>query len=129
MEITGKIKVLNETQTIGASGFRKREVVIATNEQYPQTILIEFVQDKCDLLNNYTVNDEVTIAINLRGKEWISPEGQTKYFNSVNGWKIQNNNEPNSKISTSNPISDVWNNNEEFLDSSDSESSLDKLPF
>ena len=53
MEITGIIKVLNEIQTIGASGFRKREVVVITNEQYPQPILIEFVQDKCDLLDNF----------------------------------------------------------------------------
>jgi phosphoglucomutase len=89
MEVSGKIKVINETQTFGTSGFRKREVVITTNEQYVQSLLIEFTQDKCDLLNNYKVGDEVTIAVNLRGKEWLNPEGKKKYFNSINGWKIQ----------------------------------------
>ncbi len=65
MEITGKIKVLNETQTIGSNGFQKREVVITTEEQYPQHILLEFIQDKCELLNNYAVGQDVKINLNL----------------------------------------------------------------
>lgn len=89
MEIIGKIKVLNETQTIGDKGFRKREVVITTEEQYPQHILIEFIQDKCDLLNEYTIGQEVKISLNIRGREWISPEGVTKYFNAIQGWRIE----------------------------------------
>lgn len=88
-EITGKFKVINETKTFGASGFRKRETVVTTNEQYPQSILIEFVQDKCDLLDTYKVGQEVKISYNLRGKEWINPEGETKYFNSIQGWRIE----------------------------------------
>ena len=55
MEITGKIKVLKETQSIGDNGFRKREVVITTEKQYPQHILVEFIQDKCDLLESFVV--------------------------------------------------------------------------
>ena len=55
MEVTGKIKWIDETKTYGNNGFRKREVVITTEEQYPQQILIEFIQDKCELLNNYQV--------------------------------------------------------------------------
>lgn len=93
MEISGKIKILKETQTIGASGFRKREVVILTNEQYPQTLLIEFVQDKCELLNNFITNDSVNIALNLRGKEWQAPSGEIKYFNTLQGWRISKMNE------------------------------------
>ena len=59
MEVAGKIKWLDETKTYGGNGFRKREVVVTTEEQYPQHILVEFVQDKCDLLNNYQVGDQV----------------------------------------------------------------------
>jgi hypothetical protein len=88
MEISGKIKKINETQTFGNNGFQKRELVVVTNEQYPQMLLIEFVQDKCDLLNSYNVDDEVTISINLRGREWINPEGKAKYFNTIQGWRI-----------------------------------------
>ena len=89
MEVTGKIKLISETQTFGASGFRKRELVITTNEQYPQMLMVEFVQDKCDMLNSYAVGQDVKVAINLRGREWINPEGVAKYFNSIVGWRIE----------------------------------------
>ena len=52
MEVQGKIKLIGETQEFGSNGFRKREVVVTTAEQYPQSIMVEFVQDKTDLLNN-----------------------------------------------------------------------------
>ncbi len=89
MEVIGKIKLINEAQTFGASGFRKRELVVTTDEQYPQMIMIEFVQDKCDILNSYAVGQDVKVSINLRGREWINPEGVAKYFNSVQGWRIE----------------------------------------
>ncbi|WP_075342543.1 DUF3127 domain-containing protein [Tenacibaculum agarivorans] len=90
MEVIGKIKIINETQTFGSNGFRKRELVITTDEQYPQMILIEFIQDKCDLLNSFQVGQDVKVSINLRGREWINPEGVAKYFNSIQGWRIEN---------------------------------------
>ena len=75
---------------MGSNGFRKRELVVTTEEQYPQHILVEFVQDKTDLLNNYQVGQQVKININLRGREWVNPQGETKYFNSIQGWRIEN---------------------------------------
>lgn len=90
MEIQGKIKMIDETKTYGNNGFRKREVVITTEEQYPQHILVEFVQDKTDLLNTYQVGQQVKVSINLRGREWVNPQGETKYFNSIQGWRIEN---------------------------------------
>jgi len=89
MEIKGKIKIISETQTFGERGFRKRELVLTTSEEYPQMLMIEFVQDKCDLLDNYSVGSDVNISINLRGREWINDEGVAKYFNSIQGWRIQ----------------------------------------
>ncbi len=90
MEIQGRIKMIDETKTYGNNGFRKREVVLTTEEQYPQHILVEFVQDKTDLLNSYQVGQMVKISINLRGREWVNPQGETKYFNSIQGWRIEN---------------------------------------
>ncbi len=89
MEVSGKIKWLDETKTYGNNGFRKREVVITTEEQYPQHILVEFVQDKCDLLNAFQMGQKVKIGINLKGREWVNPQGETKYFNSIQGWRIE----------------------------------------
>ena len=88
MEVTGKIKLINDVQQISAS-FKKRELVVTTEEQYPQMIMIEFTQDKCDLLNNYNVGEPVKVSINLRGREWINPQGEAKYFNSIQGWRIE----------------------------------------
>ena len=89
MEVIGKVKLIGEVQTFGTSGFRKRELVVTTDEQYPQMIMIEFVQDKTDLLNNYKVGQDVKVSINLRGREWINPEGVAKYFNAIQGWRIE----------------------------------------
>tara|TARA_R110002051_G_C8769409_1_gene503376 strand:+ start:38453 stop:38794 length:342 start_codon:yes stop_codon:yes gene_type:complete len=89
MELQGKIKNIGETATFGTSGFRKRELVVTTDEQYPQPIMIEFVQDKCDVLNSYAVGQDVKVGINIRGREWINPEGVAKYFNSIQGWRIE----------------------------------------
>ena len=89
MIVEGKIKVIGEEQTFGSNGFRKRELVVVTSEQYPQSIMIEFVQDKCDLLNSCNVGQDVKISINLRGREWTNPQGEVKYFNTIQGWRIE----------------------------------------
>ena len=88
MEVTGRVKVINPVQQISAT-FKKRELVVTTEEQYPQHIMIEFTQDKTDLLNNYTQGEQVKVSINLRGREWVNPQGETKYFNSIQGWRIE----------------------------------------
>ena len=90
MEVQGKIKLIGETQTFGANGFRKRELVVTTEEQYPQHIMVEFVQDKSDLLESYKVGQNVKIGVNIKGREWVNPQGETKYFNSIQGWRIEN---------------------------------------
>ncbi len=64
-------------------------MVVTTEEQYPQHILVEFVQDKCDLLNTFQVGQQVKVSINLRGREWVNPQGETKYFNSIQGWRVE----------------------------------------
>lgn len=90
MELQGRIKLIDETKTFGNNGFRKREVVVTTEEQYPQHIMVEFIQDKCDLLDAYRPGQQVKVSINLRGREWTNPQGETKYFNSIQGWRIEN---------------------------------------
>ncbi|MGA9213635.1 DUF3127 domain-containing protein [Kaistella sp.] len=89
MELQGTVKKITEVQTF-ASGFQKREMVITTEEQYPQPINIEFLQEKGDLLNALKEGDKVKVSINIRGREWTSPQGEVKYFNSITGWKIEN---------------------------------------
>jgi murein tripeptide amidase MpaA len=92
MELNGKIKFIGTTQEVSVS-FKKRELVVTTEEQYPQHVLVEFTQDKCDVLNSYAVGQDVKVGINLRGREWVNPQGETKYFNSIQGWRIENSGE------------------------------------
>ncbi|MBL6592072.1 MAG: DUF3127 domain-containing protein [Flavobacteriaceae bacterium] len=89
MNISGKVKLINETKEYGSNGFRKREIVLTTQEQYPQNILVEFIQDRTDLLDAYNIGDFVKIDINLRGREWTNDKGEIKYFNSIQGWRIE----------------------------------------
>ena len=89
MQVQGTIKMIGQTQSFGSNGFQKREVVITTEDQYPQNILIEFVQDNCQQLDNFSIGQDAKISINLRGREWINPQGETKYFNSIQGWRIE----------------------------------------
>ena len=87
MEVKGKIKLINDVETYGT--FNKRSFVITTDEQYPQTIQLECHQDKTSILDKYKVDDSVKASINLRGKEWINPEGAAKYFNTIVVWRIE----------------------------------------
>lgn len=89
MELTGTIKHVFNEQRISDT-FKKREMVLTTDEQYPQPILIEFIQERGSLLDNFRAGNKVKVSVNLRGREWTNPQGQVKYFISLHGWKIEN---------------------------------------
>lgn len=107
MELQGIVKKLGEVQTF-ASGFQKREMVLLTEEQYPQPISIEFLKEKGDLLNPLKEGEKVKVSINIGGREWTSPQGEVKYFNSITGWRVEklegsNSNEPIAASSSNAP--------------------------
>ena len=89
MEIQGRIKQIFPSQMLGQNGFEKRDLVIVTEENYPQTIIIQFTQQRCDLLDSLQVGQRVKVYVNIRGREWTSPQGEIKYFNTIEGWKIE----------------------------------------
>lgn len=123
MEIQGFIKMIGDTQEFGSNGFRKRELVVTTEEQYPQHLLVEFVQDKVDVLNNFQVGNKVKVGINLRGREWVNPQGETKYFNTIQGWRIES-------IAGGNAVTDPIPAQEQFEPATDlNEEDHDDLPF
>jgi len=88
MEIVGKIEYIGPDQTV-SDKFKKRELVVATDEQYSSPILIEFHQDKTEYLDGYKNGESVKVSINIRGRKWVSPQGETKYFNTIQGWRIE----------------------------------------
>lgn len=91
MEVKGKVKVVGDEVQVSAT-YTKRELVVTTDEQYPQHIAIEFSQGKCNNdLDQLKIGEEVTISINLGGREWVNPQGEVKYFNSIKGWRVVSN--------------------------------------
>jgi single-strand DNA-binding protein len=82
-ELSGKIKLIQEPKSFN-SGFTKREMVVVVEDgKYPQEINIEFVQDKVSLLDNLQIGQDVTVAFDIRGREYNG-----RYFNNLNGWKV-----------------------------------------
>lgn len=82
------IKKIHETKEVGSNNFKIRELWVQTQEQYPQTLNIQFTGNNCVFLDNFTEGEIVNIDINLRGRGWTNSEGVEMVFNTLNGWKI-----------------------------------------
>jgi hypothetical protein len=91
MQITGKLIKLFKTQTVGTSNFEKREFILLTdtNTEYPQELKFQLLKDKVNLLDNVSIDSEITIHFNLQGRKWTNPEGKDVWFNSLNVWKYE----------------------------------------
>lgn len=88
-KLTGTVKVLNSTVQVSEK-FSKREFVVTdTSSMYPQDISFQATQDKCAMLDGVQPNDQVEVSFNIRGREWTSPQGEVKYFNSLEAWRIE----------------------------------------
>ena len=85
MQVEGVLTKVGDVQQV-TEKFKKREVWIQTNEQYPQDLSIQLSQDKADLLNQ-KVGDLVRLHINLRGRKWTNNEGKEMVFNTIECWK------------------------------------------
>jgi hypothetical protein len=90
MNVRGRILEIGDTQKI-SDRFQKREFVIeyAENPQYPEYVQFEVIQDKCSMLDTCKVGDDVDVYFNLKGRKWTNPQGQVKYFNSLQAWKLE----------------------------------------
>ena len=90
IEATGKLHTIFEMKQV-SERFSKREFVIemSDNPKYPQVVLFQLTGDRCAQLDGLNVGDQVSIEFSLRGREWKSPSGEVKYFNSLDVWKIE----------------------------------------
>ena len=83
----GILKSIEDTQVI-SDKFKKREFVIETNEQYPQQIKFEFVNDNVDVLDGFNIGEHVKVAFTIRGNEY-----KGKIYNNLRGIAIGSINE------------------------------------
>jgi len=90
-ELEGKIIHIGETETVGKDGnFQKRQVVIDDGDaKYPQQIPFEVVQDKCPLLDDFAVDENVRIFYNMRGREYERRDGGRGWFLNLSVWRME----------------------------------------
>lgn len=91
IEATGKLHVISDTKQISEK-FSKREFVVELTEKnpkYSQLVQFQLTGDRVSQLDGLHVGDEVRIEFSLRGREWRSPQGEVKYFNSLDAWKVE----------------------------------------
>lgn len=87
-KLQGIVKVISPTVQVSEK-FAKREFVVTDNtSMYPQDIMFQLTQDKCSLIDGVNVNEQIEVSFNLRGREWTSPQGEVKYFNTLEAWRI-----------------------------------------
>jgi hypothetical protein len=88
-KLQGTIKAIGATQKVSEK-FSKRDLVVTdTSSMYPQDISFQLAQDKCEVLDRFKVGDTVEVSFNLRGREWSSPAGELKYFNTLDAWRVE----------------------------------------
>lgn len=90
MEATGRLHTIFDTKQV-SERFSKREFVVemSDNPKYPQTVLFQLTGDRCAQLDGLNIGDQISIEFSLRGREWKSPSGDVKYFNSLDVWRVE----------------------------------------
>ncbi len=87
MKVTGKIHNVGALRTVSEK-FKSKDVVLLTEDKFPQYITIQFTQEKTNMISEENIGENVEVSINLRGRKWESPQGEIKYFNTIEGWQI-----------------------------------------
>ena len=87
MKVTGKIHNVGALRVVSEK-FKSKDVVLLTDEKFPQYITIQFTQEKTNIISEANLGENVEVSINLRGREWKSPTGEIKYFNTIEGWQV-----------------------------------------
>mgnify|MGYP000002869620 CR=1 FL=1 len=90
----GVVHSIGDTTEYGNNGFTKREFVLQLtgpdeNTNYPNYIALELIKDKCALMDNYKIGDELQVSFNLSGRLWSSGGKPEKCFTSLQAWRIE----------------------------------------
>ncbi len=124
-KINGIVKVVKDEEVI-SDKFKKREFVLTdASSMYPQDISFQLTQDKCSLADGFQQNDQIEVSFNIRGREWTSPQGEVKYFNTLEAWRI----EKLGAGAPSTPSPMDMNTNTATVDNLSNDSADDDLPF
>jgi hypothetical protein len=120
-EISGKIIDISPVNQV-SDKFKKREFVIEKKETGGSAVFIDYikfqlVQDKCDLINESFMNEEVKISFNLKGNKW-ERDGKVNYFTNLDAWKVERS-QPQGRdqnFSSNTTLEDIPPENDELSD-------------
>ena len=92
-EMTGIIHSKGETTTFGNNGFTKRQFVLKAtgpeeNTNYPNYIALELIKEKCNLLDQFNIGDELEVSFNISGRLWQGQGKPEQCFTNLQAWKI-----------------------------------------
>jgi len=94
LTVRGSLRWKGETVSVGSNNFEKREFSLLTDEQYPQIIMFELQQGKVIDIDPFQINEKMSVSFNLRGREWVNPQGETKVFNTLQAWQLRHDSTP-----------------------------------
>lgn len=91
-EISGKIIDISPVNQV-SDKFKKREFVIERKETGGSAVFIDYIkfqllQDKCELINESYMNEEVKVTFNIKGNKW-ERDGKVNYFTNLDAWKLE----------------------------------------
>ncbi len=88
-QITGRLhRIFDPEQK--TERFRKRDFVLELADgKFPQFVQFQLTGDRCEAIDSYRENDQVKVEFSLRGREWKSPKGETRFFNSLDVWTVE----------------------------------------
>jgi hypothetical protein len=87
-DVQGKLHEIFDEQQVSEK-FRKREFVLEIPDgAYTQYIKFQLTQDKCNVLDQYKLGDDVKVNFNLSGKPFTK-NGTTMYFTNLSAWRIE----------------------------------------
>lgn len=89
-KFNGTVYEVGQTEQVSEKFSKRLLVVSDDDENYPQLVSFEFVNDKTDLLDPYAPGDTVEVSFGLRGREWTNPKtNEVRYFNTLSAFKIE----------------------------------------
>jgi single-stranded DNA-binding protein len=92
LEVIGKLIEKHPTMQI-SERFKKREFVLDITEEvngnaYPNFAKMQAVQNRCEILDNFSEGDMVKVSFNIRGNKW-EKDGKVNYITSLDAWRIE----------------------------------------
>lgn len=86
-DFKGEVVFITPTTTVSEK-FKKRDITLKSDGDYPQYVTFQLTQDKCDLADHVKPGDVVEVKYNLRGRKWEAQDGTIKYFNTIEAWTM-----------------------------------------